>query len=102
MALDKPSTSEEEYFAKLEVEKKKKLAETRVTKVSQTEKEQLKKEHWMRCPKCGMELQTIEYRAVAIDKCFSCGGLYLDDGELEKIAGTKSNLFQGIANLFKG
>ena len=56
----------------------------------------------MRCPKCGMELQTIEYRAVAIDKCFSCGGLYLDDGELEKIAGTKSNLFQGIANLFKG
>jgi len=102
MALDKPSSSEEEYFAKQEAEKRKKLAEVKLAQVSQTEKERLKKEHWMRCPKCGMELQTIDYREVAIDKCFSCGGIYLDDGELEKIAGMKSNLLQGIASLFKG
>ena len=102
MALDKPSSSEEEYFAREEAEKRKKLAQTKLAQVSTAEKERLKKEHWMRCPKCGMELQSIDYREVTIDKCFSCGGIFLDDGELEKIAGKKSNLFQGIANLFKG
>lgn len=102
MALDKPSSAEEEYFAREEAEKKKKLAEAMQTKISQAERERLKKEHWMHCPKCGLELQSIGFKGVTIDKCFSCGGIYLDDGELEKIAGTKSNLFQSIAKLFKG
>jgi len=40
----------------------------------------------MHCPKCGMTLQTITYRGVEVDRCFSCNGTWLDEGELEKIA----------------
>lgn len=50
----------------------------------------------------GFELQSIDYRSVTIDKCFNCGGIYLDDGELEKLAGKKGSLLQGIVDLFKG
>jgi len=50
------------------------------------ELKRLKELHWMRCPKCGMELKEISYRHIAIDECFSCGGVFLDAGELEQIA----------------
>jgi Zn-finger nucleic acid-binding protein len=33
-----------------------------------------------------MELKEIGFRGVQVDRCFSCGGTYLDAGELEKIA----------------
>lgn len=102
MTLDKPSSAEEEYFAREEAERRKKLAETKAAQVSQTERERLKQEHWMHCPKCGLELQSIDYRGATVDKCFNCGGIYLDDGELEKLAGKKGSLLQGIADLFKG
>lgn len=102
MAIDKPSSSEEEYFARQEAERRKKAAEAKAAQISQAERERLKREHWMRCPKCGFELQSIVYRGVIIDKCFNCGGIYLDDGELEKLAGKKGSLLQGVADLFKG
>ena len=34
-----------------------------------------------------MQLTEIAYRGVLVDKCFSCNGLWLDDGEMEKLAG---------------
>ncbi len=102
MVAEKPSSAEEEYFAKQEAEKRKKLAEVALAKISEAEKERLKKEHWMRCPKCGMELHTIDYLSVSIDKCFHCLGIYLDDGELEKIIRKKGFSLQGIVDLFKG
>ena len=43
----------------------------------------------MKCGKCGYDLQTIRWRNVDIDKCFRCGVILLDDGELEKLAGPR-------------
>lgn len=81
----KPSEKEEEYFARLEAQKKKIIAEEREKSLKQKEREEQKQLHWMRCPKCGSELQTITYKKVEIDRCFFCNGIWLDEGELEKI-----------------
>jgi len=99
----KPSDKEEEYFLRLEAEKMKKAAEAREQKIAEAKREELKKLHWMQCPKCGMELQTISYRSVEIDRCFSCNGVWLDVGELEKIAAEipKSGTLSGILRVFK-
>lgn len=102
MSLDKPSTPEEEYFARLEAEKKQKWAKAQQAKISESEKVRLKEQHWMRCPKCGLELQALVFRGVTVDKCFACGGVYLDDGELEKLAGPEQTFFKSIAGIFKG
>ena len=83
---DKPSTAEEEYFARENAERLRKLAAEEKASLASTKREELKKIHWMRCPKCGMELQEIGFRGVQVDRCFSCGGTFLDAGELEKIA----------------
>ena len=38
------------------------------------------------CPRCGTALLVEERDGVAIDSCASCGGIWLDRGELETIA----------------
>lgn len=101
MTAPKPSKPEDEYFVRVECEKKRKLAEEIQRQLNEEERLRLKDLHWMRCPKCGMELHPIVFRGVTLDKCFQCQGLYLDDGELDKIAGKKSGFLPGLMSLFK-
>lgn len=100
---NRPSDQEQEYFAKLEADKKRKLAEQQSSAIAAQQREELKKLHWMRCPKCGMELQTITHQKIEIDRCFSCNGTWLDAGELEKIAGTEGGggVVGSILRIFK-
>ena len=49
----KPSQQEEEYYARLEFERRKKLEAERQAKLEAEERDKLKQLHYMRCPKCG-------------------------------------------------
>ena len=53
--------------------------------------------HWMVCPKCGGKMKEENLQGVAIDRCGSCGGIYLDKGELELLARAQSG---GLKKLF--
>ena len=83
--IDKPSEKEEEYIKRQELERLKKLREQAAEETAAAERTRLKEQHWMRCPKCGMELAEVEYSTVVVDACFACGGMFLDQGEIEKI-----------------
>ncbi len=48
----KPSEKEEEYFARMEFEKKKKIKEEEHKKTTEEMKRKLRELHYMRCPKC--------------------------------------------------
>lgn len=39
----------------------------------------------MQCPKCSREMDEVRKLDVIIDSCTSCGGIWLDKGELDKI-----------------
>ena len=98
----KTSTAEEEYFAKENAEKKRLLAEAEQKRNSDDERARQKALHHMHCPKCGLTLQEIDYRAVKIDKCFGCGGIWLDDGEFEHVAEVaQSGFLTSFRGLFK-
>ena len=99
MSLQKPSDQEEEYFARQEFERRKKLAEERARALEARECERLRQLHWMRCPKCGSELVEVEFRGVRIDKCTSCDGLWLDAGELEQVI-AKGDFLGGLLSIF--
>ena len=102
MSLSKPSETEEEYFAREDAAKQHKLTLEKAREMAQAERDALKVAHWMRCPKCGMELKTIRFREVNVDRCFNCHGTWLDEGELETIAGSdKPGLIQKIAAVFR-
>ncbi len=101
MSTPTPSKPEDEYFSKIEAEKKKKLSEEIKQALDAEERKKLKEAHWMHCPKCGMDLHAVVFRGVTVDKCFGCQGVFLDDGELEKIAGEESGFLPGLMSLFR-
>jgi Zn-finger nucleic acid-binding protein len=83
----KPTDAEEEYFKREDLRKIKKLREQYAREVREAKKEdleKLKELHWMRCPKCGMELTELDFRGMKVDSCLTCGGMFLDKGEIEK------------------
>ncbi len=97
----KPSNQEDEYFVREDAIKKRKLALKVRQEMDKSQCKELKELHWMRCPKCGMKMEVIDVNGVEIDKCFSCGGMYFDDGELEKVSGRMSGFFETIQGVFK-
>ena len=92
---------EEEYIARLEFEEKKKREEERQKKMREEEKVKLRELHFMRCPKCGMELIEISYRNLKIDKCSSCSGVWLDAGEFEMITDLEKSSLDKFFKTFK-
>ena len=99
---DKPSNTEEEYFARENAERLRKLAADQKKDLAQAERDALRKAHHMRCPKCGLELKTLSFKGVEIDRCFSCNGTWLDAGELEKLSGEEGRgITASILDIFK-
>lgn len=98
---DKPSSTEEEFFAKQDAEKRRKAALEAQRQMEQAEKEQAKQLHFMHCPKCGMKLETVKFKEIEIDRCFSCNGSWLDAGELEQLAGKEPGFLQKVVSVFK-
>lgn len=39
-----------------------------------------------RCPKCGHSLEQRVLHEIGVDECPECGGMWLDEGELETLA----------------
>ncbi|HZW35858.1 MAG TPA: zf-TFIIB domain-containing protein [Candidatus Deferrimicrobiaceae bacterium] len=78
-----PTYTEDEYIARMEFERKKKIEEETQKKLANAEKKRLKELHFMCCPKCGMQLIEIDYKTLKIDRCTACDGVWLDAGELE-------------------
>jgi uncharacterized protein len=97
----KPSEKEEEYFARMEFERKKKMEEGKHQKLREEEKKNLRDLHFMKCPKCGMELIEIDYQGIKVDKCSECQGVWLDAGELEAAAGLEQNALECFFRVFK-
>ena len=91
---DKPSRNEDEYFAKQSAE----LIKARKQRARQAEDEAQRRTHFMKCPKCGADLQTEDYHGVQIDRCPECGGMWLDAGEVEELLARED---AGVINIFK-
>ncbi len=100
MALDKPSDKEDEFFVKMEMERVKKLRSELDKKRKEESTKQRKETHWMKCPKCGADLEEVEYRKVMIDRCKECGGIWLDKGELELLAKDEGKVAKGLVSKF--
>jgi hypothetical protein len=73
---------EERYFYEQDLELVRRLRE-RVT-LARREREEVesKKQHWMRCPKCGGSMEELHFDVLLLDRCMSCHGVFLDEAEL--------------------
>ncbi|MBI4460268.1 MAG: zf-TFIIB domain-containing protein [Acidobacteria bacterium] len=96
----KPSEQEEEYFARQEIQRRLQEQAKRAQAMAEEEKKRLKDLHFMHCPKCGADLQEEMLKEVAVDICPNCRGIWLDAGELEKLAGDSKGLFTFLKGAF--
>lgn len=97
----KPTEQEDEYFARLEQEMQKKIKEQKSKQASKEEGENLRKLHFMKCPKCGIDLMEIDFKGMRIDECSDCRGIWLDAGEFDAMAKMEKPILQRLFNLFK-
>ena len=96
----KPTDQENEYFAKLEFERRK---QELVNQAGSTRDARLGDEASVvpfRCPKCGADLIEVTYKGVEIDKCSSCLGLWLDCGELEQVMEGEEGFLGSLKRIF--
>jgi Zn finger protein HypA/HybF involved in hydrogenase expression len=84
----------------MEFERKKKIEMEKHRKLAQEEKKGLKELHFMRCPKCGMELIEIDYKGTKIDECSECRGIWLDAGELAIVSKLEKTALDKFFSVF--
>ena len=97
----KPSDPEEEYFARVEMERRRKVAEERQAELQEQERQQRRTLHFMKCPKCGMDLEEIPFGEVRVDKCFGCEGIWFDKGELDNLQKQEAGFVNKLLNVFR-
>jgi hypothetical protein len=99
--IDKPSRNEDEFFARQELERRKQWAQEQSAKMAIEEKERIKQLHFMKCPKCGMDLKEIALHGVKVDQCANCGGIFLDAGEVEQISKHDNSVVDRVFSIFR-
>jgi hypothetical protein len=97
----RPSEREAEYFARQEFAQKQKAEEERQQKLAEAEKKRARELHWMKCPKCGMNLVEIEYKGIKVDKCSHCDGVWFDAGEMDAVAKMDKTGLDKLFSVFK-
>jgi hypothetical protein len=96
----KPSEQEEEYFARLEFERRKQtLAERQPPAGTESYQQQVAVAQF-RCPKCGAALVQMHYKGIEIDKCSHCQGIWLDCGELERMLPDAQGFLKALKRIF--
>ena len=88
---ERKKVQEDEYFVK----KEKELIEKLKAKQEKEAKRSIKETCHMRCPKCGAPLKERSFQKILIDQCAGCGGIWLDPGELEQVAGREQGSWLG-------
>lgn len=99
--INKPGAQEDQFFSEEDRLAIEKLREKVNAEKKAREAEMLKQAHWMRCPKCGNEMEEVPYRTVIVDQCQNCGYVGFDKGELDIVAGHESHFFEHVLSLFK-
>ena len=88
---ERKKAQEDEYFVKKEKEAIEKLR----AKQEREAKRSIQQMCHMRCPKCGEPLKERSFQKILIDQCTGCGGIWLDAGELEEVAGKEEGSWLG-------
>jgi uncharacterized protein len=92
---------EERYFAQREAELRRRRREEFREQIELSERDKLREQHYMHCPKCGQVLKEILYHEVPVDICPFCQGMWLDKGELEQLSAKTGGIVGFFRSMFR-
>jgi uncharacterized protein len=96
----KPTEREEEYFARLEFERRRKILDEQETQAAGEERQRILAVARGWCPKCAGELVPVRCRGVELDKCSRCQGVWLDFGELDQVMAEDTGFLGSVRRIF--
>ena len=99
--MPKAPRPESDYFGRIDVQKKKKIAEEKREKMAFEEKKRLRELHWRKCSECGMDMESIVFKGATIFRCFNCGGAFLHSESLKKLCGEDKKIIESLLDLFR-
>lgn len=107
--LESDRSREDEWFLKNERElreaarvAREKRERERAERELEDERLRLKELHFMKCPKCGHDLQERVIESVAVDVCTYCEGVFFDAGELDSLFQKREDERKGLLRKLLG
>jgi hypothetical protein len=88
----KESEKENNWFKQYEKEllenaarKRDKKRQEAAAKQGQKALDELRAAHWLKCPKCGHDMEVMSLEGIEVENCTFCKGIYFDRDELESL-----------------
>lgn len=99
--MSKGKDLEAEYFSRENAASRHRLSEQEKRQQKKVENEELKKLHFMKCPKCGQDLLTKRMTYIDVDQCSSCGVLVLAPEDIDKFIAEEKSILKTFIDFFK-
>jgi len=87
--------NEKRFLEEIRAKRDQKIREQQ-TAEEQRRQEELKKQHWMHCPKCGQDMIEQDLQGITVDICGRCEGIFFDRGEVETLVAKKAEERRGF------
>lgn len=107
--MESDRSREDEWFLKNEKElreaahaAREKRERERAARESEEQRQQLKQLHFMKCPKCGHDLEERAIEGITIDVCTFCEGVFFDAGELDDLFQKRDDQRKGVLRKLLG
>jgi hypothetical protein len=90
MTTPNPLKTEAQWFYEREreiIEEQHREREKRLAELLKAEEDErtikLREAHWLKCPKCGHDMKSLQLEGIELEQCTFCEGIYFDRGELD-------------------
>lgn len=104
-AMDRAKAAEEDYFRREEADKLSEEAQVKsrdAERASQVARDRAAALEVRRCPRCRTALGNASLREVEVQRCLSCGGVWLEAGALELLTRRGPGWLERVRGLFGG
>lgn len=99
--MTKGKDLEEEYFIRENVDSKHRMSEENQRARQKYHDEEERNLHYMKCPKCGHDLETKRLSYIDIDQCSSCGVLVLHPEDVDGFVAEERSILKAFIDFFK-
>jgi ribosomal protein L37AE/L43A len=99
--MKKGKDLENDYFMRETLASKHKLEQEHKREQQKTHDQELKALHFMKCPKCGHDLETKRMTYVDVDQCNSCGTLVLAAQDIDRFIAEEKSILKTLIDFFK-
>jgi ribosomal protein L32 len=99
--MTKGKDLENEYFMREDLANKHKAEQEKMRQQKKQHDQELQALHFMKCPKCGHDLETKRMSYIDVDQCSSCGAIVLAHDDIDRFVAEEKSILKVLIDFFK-